>query len=129
MTPWQTMTSLLNNKEPTKEEKEKINSFLLLRWLSNDPNTVQMANYVNRFYNMPPLMQYQFCDDYLELSGIKNRVKFIYYQKEKIDKDYQTYIDSIQKKYNLNTQQAENYYKILPKTDLEKIKTTYENRD
>ena len=129
MTPWQTMTSLLNNKEPTREEKEKINSFFLVRWLANDPNTLQMANYINRFYNMPEIMQYQFCDDYLKLSGIKNRVKFIYYQKEKIDKDYQTYIDSIQKKYNLNTQQAENYYKILPKTDLEKIKTTYENRD
>jgi hypothetical protein len=128
LSPWQVMTTLLNNKTPTKEEKKKINSFFLVRWLSNDINTLPVSNYVNRFYDIPVEIQYQFCDDYLTLAGIKGKVKFIYYQKDKVDKDFQAYIESIQKKYNINSQQAQEYYNKMTPSQRNTIKETYENR-
>lgn len=126
LTPFKVMTSLLNNIKPTKEEKNSINSFFLVRWLSNERYTVQMANTINLYYNIPVYCQYQFCDDYIQLTNLKRRVKYISFTKEKNNANYQKLIENIQRKYKINEIQAEEYFKLMDNDQRNEIYNMYD---
>ncbi len=125
LTPFKVMTSLLNNTTPTQEEKNTLNSFFLVRWLSNNPNTLPMANIINTWYNLPVDIQYQFCDDYIQLTRMKNRVKFISFQKDKQNPDFVKLMDNIQRMYNINEIQAQEYYKLMSNDEKNRIYNYY----
>ena len=111
MSPWQVITSLLNNKTPTQEEIKTLNSFFLVRWLSNNKFTLPIASYINLYYNIPSEIQYQFAEDYIHLTGLKNKVKFIYYKKQETEEIQ--LLNTIKEKYKINEKQAQEYYNII----------------
>ncbi len=126
LTPFKVMTSLLNNDIPTEAEKETMNSFFLCRWLSNNKHTLQMANIINIYYNVPIKIQYKFCEDYIFLTSMKNKVKFISFSKETQNKDYQKLLENIQKKYNVNEIQAQEYFGLMDNNTRDKIYNMYD---
>jgi len=111
---FKTMTALLQNKYPSQEKIKKIPSFIMLRWLSNNPYTVIPANMMNINYNIPIENQFRFLDDYFTLTKIKQKVRFIKYNKKE-DKQLEI-IENIKKYYNVNNETATNYYSILTKS-------------
>ncbi len=125
MTAFKTMTALLNNQTPTTEDKKSVNSFFLCRWLSNDVNTLQMANIININYNIPVLNQYKFCEDWIDLVQLKKLVKFIKFSKDKPNKEFQNLLGNIQRKYNINEQTALSYYDMMNNDQRNIIKNMY----
>lgn len=125
MTPFKVMTSLLNNSQPTEKEILTLNSFFMCRWLSNDPNTLPMGNIVNMNYNMPLTIQYKFCEDYIAIKNLKEKVSFIKSTKDKQNKDFQKLMDNIQKKYKINEIIAQDYYNLMDNDEKNKIYNMY----
>lgn len=125
LTPFKVMTSLLNNTTPTPEEKLTLNSFFMVRWFSNNKHTLPMANIINTFYNMPINIQYTFCEDYIELTKMKLKVKFISFNNKKPNPDFVKIIENIQKKYNVNEIHAEEYYNLMTAKQQTEMKDYY----
>jgi len=119
---FKTMQTLLSNKNPSKEEIEKISPFILLRWLSNNPLTVIPANYININYHLPMYNQYRFLDDYFTLTGVKSKVRFIKYNKP--NKDERS-VENIEKYYNINHETALKYYDLMSDEERQRFKDLY----
>lgn len=126
LTPFKVMTSLLNNDTPSEAEKETLNSFFLCRWLSNNKHTLPMASIINLYYNIPVPIQYKFCEDYIHLTNMKNKVKFISFSKEKQNKDFQKLLDNIQRKYKVNEIQAQEYFELMDNRTRDKLYSLYD---
>jgi len=127
LSPFKVMTSLLNETKPTPEEIETLNSFFLCRWFSNNPHTVAMGNMINLYYNMPLNIQYKFCEDYIELTNMKNKVKFINASKDKQNKDFEKLMENIQKKYKVNEITALEYFELMDNDERNKIYNMYDH--
>ena len=125
LSPFKVMTSLLNNTTPTKEEILTINSFFMCRWLSNNPHTIPMSNMVNLYYNMPLNIQYQFCDDYIQMTKMKDKVSFISFSKDKQNKEFQKLLENIQRKYKVNEVQAQEYLSLMDNDTKNQIYNMY----
>ncbi len=125
LSPFKVMTSLLNNTTPTKDEIKTLNSFFMCRWFSNNPHTVSMGNMVNLYYDMPLEIQYKFCEDYIAMTRMKDRVKFISFSKDKQNKDFQKLMDNIQRKYKINEEQAQEYFNLMDNDERNKIYNMY----
>ena len=125
MTPFKVMTSLLNNQTPTEEEIKTLNSFFMCRWLSNNKHSLPMAHTINLYYNMPILIQYKFCEDFVAMVNMKSKVNFISFSKEKQNKDLLQYIENIQKRYKVNEVQAQEYYNLMDEEAREYIYNLY----
>lgn len=125
-TPYQIMTSILKaNDNPDKEEAQKINTFFFARWLSNNRFTTPIAHVLNRFYNIPPEVQLRFANDYAELTGLRNKVKFIGFSKEKKDENLQKLLDNISRYYKINEVQAEEYFDLMDNDERNRLFNMY----
>jgi intein-encoded DNA endonuclease-like protein len=122
---WNTMKTLLNNKQPKEDEINEINSYVLIRWLSGNKNTVLPANIIN--LNPPPIQnQYRFLDDYFQLAKIKNNVKYIHYIKDdKLSKTFLDGVENVQKFYNVNFETAKEYWALMDKKEQKRFKEMY----
>ena len=110
---YQIMKSSLDNSfEPTEKEIKKINSFLYLKLISNDPLYIHIANTLNFFKNIDIVNKYKF----IKNSSI-NKIKFINFSKTKEEKEKNKKIKKIMKKYKCNEDIAEEYYFILNKSN------------
>ena len=121
---FKTMTGVLKNTPfPPKENIEKISSFIMIRWLSGNQNTVIPANIINVNYNLPIYNQYRFLDDYFKLTGLKNKKLFIKYNKkqEKISETQK----NIQRYYNINQETAKQYYNLMSKEEHKRFNNMY----
>lgn len=125
MTPFKVMTSLLNNTTPTEEEKGTMNSFFLVRWLSNNKHTLQMGNEINKNYSIPVSNQYKFCEDWIYLTRMKNKVKFIQFSKEKQNTEFQQLLSNIQRKYKVNEIHAQEYFEMMDTDQKNKMYNLY----
>ena len=116
------MKSAVDNKlQPTVNEIKKINSFFLIRYVSNDPNTIYIANMLNCNYKIPMEAQYNF----IKFSTL-TKVSFINYpKKEKLvsDKDLKV----IMKHFKINASVAKDYIKILDVEKTSAILEKYKN--
>jgi hypothetical protein len=120
---FKTMTTLLNTQKPSKEEIEKIPSYIMLRWLSNNQHTVIPANMMNINHHLPIYNQYIFLDDYFNLSKIKNKIKYIKYNKTQENEN--KIVNNIMNYYNINQQLAEKYFKMLPEKERKHFEEMY----
>jgi hypothetical protein len=102
---------------PSPEELKNINSFMMCRWISNHPAGVQVANMLNNATDIPIDAQYWF------VRSTMHNIRYIAYQKKSsdIDKD----LEVLSNHYQCNIALAKQYYKILPKEELNKILTKY----
>lgn len=121
---FKTLGTLLNRKTPTEEEISKISSYVMINWLSNNKDTVIPANYININYNIPITNQYKFLDDYFELTGIKNKISYIKYNKtNKLQNE--EIINNIERYYNVNKSDAIKYYNLMDKKERVAMKNMY----
>ena len=120
-----TLTS--NSHNPKKEDIEKINSFVMVKWLSNNPNTVMAANAINLNDKIPIQNQFRFLDDFYTLNGVKNRRLYIPWgKKENIPKQLEKLIDNIQTFYKVNRDTAFEYFKLMDNTQKDRLYEMYE---
>jgi len=121
--PYNIMKSAVDNKLlPTVNEIKKINSFFLIRYISNDPNTIYIANMLNCNYSIPIEAQYNF----IKYSTL-DKVSFINYpKKEKLVTDKELKV--IMSHFKTNSVVAKDYIRILgmekTKEILQKYKST-----
>jgi hypothetical protein len=118
-----TLKTLLNNRTPSEEEINKINSFVMIKWLSGNRSTVIPANFININYNIPLYNQYKFLDDYFILTGVKKKINFIKFPKN-ISKESEI-IENIQRYYNVNPETAKKYYELMSKEDKKRFNDIY----
>ena len=104
---------------PTEAELKTINSFMMCRWISNHPVGIEIANFLNNATEIPIDVQYWF------VRNTMHNVRYITYPKKTsaADKD----IETLTKYYDCNYAVAKQYYKILPKEELEKILNKYKH--
>ncbi len=124
--PYIIMTSILKEANPSKEELQNINTFFFTRWLSNNRYTMPIAFELNLHYNIPPEVQYLFANDYVELTNMRKKVKFIGQQKEKMHPDLQKLLDNISRRYNINENSAYDYLKLMDEDERIKTYNMYE---
>ena len=107
-TNYNIMKSAVDKKiKPSIEEIRKINSFFLIRYISNDPASIYIANALNCNYKIPIEAQYKFI-----LNSTLDKVAFINYpKKEKLISDKDMKI--ITRHFKVNEQVAKDYIRIL----------------
>jgi hypothetical protein len=102
---------------PTDAELKQLSSFMLCRWLSNHPYSVEVGNFINSNYNMPIKAQYWLA------RSLVHGLKFIGLpKKEKEDLEHLEHICSY---YKCNIDIAKRYKNILPPEELQKIVDMY----
>jgi len=117
--PYQVMTSVLSNYQPSPEEKLTVNSFFLCRYLSNNPMAIHIGNAFNRYYSLIPVnIQYDMAKQLL-----KGKIKFIQFPK-KIKND-DVIITNISKYYKVNLDTAREYIAFMDNTERERMKNIY----
>jgi hypothetical protein len=117
---YQIMTSILNTYKPTIKEKLTINPFFFVRWLSNSPKAIHIANVFNRFYKEIPInIQYDIAKQLL-----KNKIKYIQFPKK--SEENNDIILNISKYYKINLDKAKEYWNLMPEKEREYFRTLYE---
>jgi len=118
--PYNIMKSSVDNLiVPTTDEIRKINSFFLVRFISNDPASIYIANALNCMYKIPMEAQYSFV-----LNSTLDKVAFINYPKKEralSDKD----LAIIATHFKINTILAKDYVKTLGAEKTQEILDKY----
>lgn len=113
--------TILKGQELPEQDKGKINSYLMLRWLSGNQNAIFAQNEVNRFYGIPVERQYD-----MFRAMLHGKVKFIKYPKgvtQKHPKD----LELIQKHYNVTEHKAMDMLDLVSKDELKYLAELYKN--
>lgn len=118
---FEVMSTVINKKFwPTAEEVDKINSFMLTRYISNDGVGIQAAAALDHYGSkMPMAAQYRYVR--FTLSDKISYIKFP--KKEKVAN--QDEINIIQQHYKINERTAIEYIKLMTETQLQEIVDLY----
>ena len=102
---------------PTDDEINTINSFMMCRWMSNNINTVEFANFINCNTDMPLKGQYWLARAVMNSVGYITRL-----QKE----DQMSELEqAISFNYDVDFDVAKEYAKMLPDNKKEEILATF----
>ena len=124
---YQVMTSILKPSQvPSPEQIGKIGSFFFCRWLSNNRHTTPIAATINRYYNAPIEMQFLFAQDYSDLTGMAQRVKFIGFVKDTLPKDLEKLLDNIKRYHKVSDTTAMDYFKVMDNDTRDKFMEMYD---
>lgn len=110
-------SSLDKNKTPTKEDFKKIQSFMFCKWLAGDSRTLQTANIINQYYDIPIENQY-----YLVKNQFAGKIRNIKYIKSEKD-DTDTSI--LERHYKISSEKAREYLNFISQEELEYLKELY----
>lgn len=111
--------TILSGPELSSNDQGKINSYLLLRWLSGDNRIIQAQNVINRYYDIPVEAQYKFFRNMLH-----GKVKFIKYPKG-INSKTSDDVLLIQEHYKVSLEKAEEMFELISKEELKELKGIY----
>jgi len=121
-TNYNVMKSSVDGKiNPTMDEIKNLNSFFLVRYISNDPVSIYIANALNCYPKIPIYAQYKF----IRYSTL-DKVAFISYPKKEFKmaaKDMRIICNH----FNINETIAKDYIKILGDERTEEIIKKYKN--
>lgn len=119
-TMFQTMSTVVNkNFWPTDDEIKKINSFMLVRYISNDPFGCQIGSAIDHFHTMPMNAQYRFVR-----YSLSNKISYIKFpKKEKIDNKEE--IEILMKHYKINERTAVEYSNLMTPEAMKVIMNKY----
>ena len=121
-TNYNIMKSAVDNKiQPSIEEINKINPFFLVRYISNDPASIYIANALNCHPLIPVYAQYLF----IKYSTL-DRVAFINYPK-KDRKISNKEIKILCKHFNISEPIAKEYGEILGEERIKEIVDKYDH--
>lgn len=104
--PWETFT---------EEEKNEFNVYMINRFISMDPNYVDVVNLIQRYPTCSNKMVYKFYCDLLP-----KKKSFFRYIKAKSKFDTET-ISKISEYYQCSTREAKEYVTILTDKEVENI--------
>jgi hypothetical protein len=124
-TAWKVQSSLLQNQMPSYEQASSVSSFFMCRWLSNNKVSIPIAAVINRDYNTPEAVQYLFANDYIELTSMRKKVKFISFSKDKINPMMKKILDNIQRYYNVNQNQSVEYFNLMNDEQKDRLMDMY----
>jgi len=117
---YQIMISILNNYNPTYEEKNLINSFFMCRYLSGNPGSIFVGNFINRYYNEIPIdKQYDISKQLL-----RGKIKFI--QAPKKDKNEDKIVSNISRYYKISQENAWQYFDLMEKKERTRFELLYD---
>lgn len=105
---------ILDLKELTQEDLDKISPFLMLRWLEGNPGCLQIAQFLNVYNKIPLEAQIEFIK-----SITQGRIKYIKFIKgQKVEsKD----LENISKFFKISLDKALLYSEFMAKEDLDQI--------
>lgn len=112
-------SSLDKNKTPSKEDINKIQSFMFCKWLAGDHRTINTANTINQYYNIPVENQY-----YLVKNQFAGKIRNIKYVKNEKELD-NTDIELISKHFNINSVKAKEYLGFISQEELQYLRELY----
>jgi len=112
-------SSLDKNKTPSKEDINKIQSFMFCKWLAGDHRTINTANTINQYYNIPVENQY-----YLVKNQFAGKIRNIKYVKNEKELD-NTDIELISKHFNINSVKAKEYFCFISQEELQYLRELY----
>ena len=117
---FQTMATIVNKKYwPSDEEINKISSFMLVRYVSNDVNGIQMALYIDYFDKIPMVAQYRFFRH-----SLADKISYIKFPaKEKVNNAEE--LEIIQNHYKINQIMGMDYLKRLPQYEIDRLVALY----
>ncbi len=108
------MATVLTNVKATESEMKKISPFIFRKWLGNHTGTIQAANFLNIYNDIPFELQYDFIQQ-----SIKGRISYIPYVGKKKQDNKQ--IEKVAIHYNISYEKAEEYLEFLTKEDIKEI--------
>jgi hypothetical protein len=119
------MATVLTNIKAQENEMKKISPFIFRKWLGNHTGTIQAANFLNIYNNIPFELQYDFIQQ-----SIKGRISYIpYIGKKKQDNSQVAQIEKVAKHYNISYKKAEEYLEFLTKEDIKEINRIFDIKE
>lgn len=97
----------------TEADIQKINSFVMCRWLSGHPGSLLIAQMINHYDKMPVDVQVQLAHT---LAG-----KFKYIPYPKSPKNIEQNLDSLCQYFNISPRIAQEYLEFISEDDLKTI--------
>lgn len=123
---FKTMTGVLTpNANPSQTDIQKIPSYIFCRWLSGNRTTIQAANMLNLYSDIPMENQY-----YMIKNAFTGKIKYIPYPKN-ISEEQPKHIEYLSKHFNVSMEKAKEYVDLISKEELKQIidmYTAYEQR-
>ena len=125
---FKTLNSLTKpSKFPNEDKIQKINSFVMVKWLSNNPKTVIAANAINLNDKIPIQNQFRFLDDYFTLNGTKKQKPYVpWTKKQNVPDVLQKLLDNIQRFYKVNPDTAREYFELMDNDQRDRLYNMYE---
>lgn len=120
--PFQVMLSALKGPEASSDDIKKITPFLMCRWLSGNPITLQASNFFNVNSNVPIEVIYKSIQ-----RAFKGKVKFIQYPKNTVIRDNKD-VEYLCEYYNVRPELARDYLKYISQEQLNHIHEMMKNK-
>lgn len=119
---FKTMTGVLNTKSnPTPEEIKEISSFIFAKWLAGSPQTLQTANLINQYPDIPIETQYELVKRLH--SGKVKYIKYIKSTNPKITKED----EYIARELRINVNKVSEYKEFMSEEEINRIIETYKD--
>lgn len=108
-----------NHNSPSLEDIQKISPYIFCRWLSGNQYTIQAANQLNLYYEIPIENQFHIIN-----KAFGGKIKFIKYPKnDKIDNSKD--IELLSEYFKINMDLAREYLELISIEELENIRAIY----
>jgi hypothetical protein len=115
MNPFDFVNSINQTKEDLMQDpdnEKKYNSFIINRSLSYFPDTVALANEMNRYHQLDNKMQFDFLR-----STVRKRKRFSKWNKP--EKQYE--VELVKQYYGYNSQKAESIVDLLSREQIQEL--------
>ena len=109
---------------PDDNDISKITTYQMNQWLSSSPNAIKTAHFLNNAHKLPKEIQFKFA--YFTIPP-SYRPKFP--KKSELNKQDEVDYNILMYKYKCNIDTAKQYKKLLPESELLKIRNQYKNFD
>jgi hypothetical protein len=117
---FKTMTGSLDpKKNPSQDEIQKIPSFIFCKWLSGNPHSIQAANAINMYDDIPIENQY-----YMVKNAFAGKIKYIPYPKN-VSQDKLKRVQYLAKHFNISEEKAQEYLDLISNEELDEIVNMY----
>ena len=113
MNPFDYVTSINYSKKDVMEDEKTYNGFMVNRSLSYFPDTVVIANEMNRYHHLDNRLQYQFL-----INMVRKRKRFSKWVKPELEND----LESVKEYYGYSNEKARQVLPLLSPSQIETIK-------
>lgn len=113
-------SSLDKNKTPTSEDLKKIQSFVFCKWLAGDSRTIETANIINQYSDIPIENQYYLVKN--KFAGKIRNIKYVKLEKDDVDTSI------LEKHFKINSEKAKEYLQFISDDEYKYLKELYAER-